>query len=400
MNMLKHLPIPFWAMVPALAFGQQAGITVPPAPNPSAGLQTVSPLRANAVGGGVRIKDIAYFRGEHPNAVEGIGIVTGLNNTGDKDTIYSKQAIGNLLKHYGLNVPATSVSAKNTAIVVVNCLMDPYAKKGSRMTISVNALGDSTSLTGGFLQTVPLAAPDGRVYALARGPISNNSFLLGTANAQVTKNHPTGGIVEGGAIVEREVPVTLVENGYMDIFLRQPDTMLAARMKEAIMTQAQRLGGVGNFASAIDGGGVRVKVPSQFRAAPVDFAAQLQAITVVPDSKAVVVMNERTGTIVATARVRVLSCAIAHGNIYLTVAKSEDVSQPNALSQTGTTQRVPADVAKVTEGGGGLHVFPELPTVQEVAEALNSLGATPRDMMTIFSSLKQAGALQAELKMQ
>jgi flagellar P-ring protein precursor FlgI len=399
MIMKRYFPSLLWAMIPAMAFGQQAGITIPPGANPSANLQTVSPLRANAVGGGVRIKDIAYFKGEHPNGIHGIGIVTGLNNTGDKDTIYSKQAIANLLKHYGINVPSSSVSTKNAAVVALTANLNPYAKKGSRIDISINSMGDSTSLTGGFLHMAPLTA-GGRVYALASGPLSNNSFSLGTGNAQVTKNHPTGGILINGAVVEREVPVTLVVDGFMEICLRKPDTVLAARMKEAILGQAQRLGGVGNFASAIDGGTIRIKVPDQFRAAPVDFAAQLQAITVVPDSRAVVVMNERTGTIVATSRVRVLSCAVAHGNIYLTVAKSEDVFQPNALSQTGTTQRVPADVAKVTEGGGGLHVFPELPTVQEVSEALNSLGATPRDMMTIFSAMKAAGALQAELKMQ
>ena len=400
--MKNYSPIPFilfWMMIPVLAFGQQAGITLPPAPNPSANLQTVSPLRANAVGGGVRIKDIAYFRGEHPNGIHGVGVVTGLNNTGDKDTIYSKQAIANLLKHYGINVPATSVSTKNSAVVTLTANLSPYAKRGAKIDISINSMGDATSLTGGFLHMAPMTA-GGRVYALASGPLSNNSFSLGTDNAAVTKNHPTGGILINGAVVEREVPVTLVVDGFMDICLSKPDTVLAARMKEAILGQAQRLGGVGNFASAIDGGTIRVKVPDQFRAAPVDFAAQLQAITVVPDSKAIVVMNERTGTIVATSRVKILSCAVAHGNIYLTVAKGQDVSQPNPLSQTGTTQLTPADSVNVTEGNGGLYLFPELPTVQEVSAALNVLGATPRDMMTIFSALKEAGALQAELKMQ
>ncbi|MBT5322942.1 MAG: flagellar basal body P-ring protein FlgI, partial [Verrucomicrobiales bacterium] len=166
--MKRYFPSLLWAMIPAMAFGQQAGITIPPGANPSANLQTVSPLRANAVGGGVRIKDIAYFKGEHPNGIHGIGIVTGLNNTGDKDTIYSKQAIANLLKHYGINVPSSSVSTKNAAVVALTANLNPYAKKGSRIDISINSMGDSTSLTGGFLHMAPLTA-GGRVYALASG---------------------------------------------------------------------------------------------------------------------------------------------------------------------------------------------------------------------------------------
>jgi len=188
-----------------------------------------------------------------------------------------------------------------------------------------------------------------------------------------------------------------VRDGQINIILNATDFTLAARMAEAIRGQAQRLGGQGWFAAAKDGNSVQVNVPDQFLAAPIDFIAQLQAITVVPDSKARVVINERTGTIVATSRVKILSCAIAHGNIYLAVNRGKEAIQPNPLAQTGTTALVPADVAKVAEGGGGLNVFAEMPTVQEVSQALNSLGATPRDMMTIFHMLKAAEALQAEL---
>jgi len=197
--------------------------------------------------------------------------------------------------------------------------------------------------------------------------------------------------------VEKEVKVSLVRDGQINIILNAADFTLAARMADAIRGQSQRLGGKGWFAAARDGNSVKVNIPDQFRAAPIDFIAQLQAITVVPDSKARVVMNERTGTIVATSRVKVLSCAIAHGNIFLAVNKSPEVSQPGGFDNNGTTTVVPRDVSNVTERGGGLNVFPELPTVQEVSQALNSLGATPRDMMTIFHMLKAAEALQAEL---
>jgi flagellar P-ring protein precursor FlgI len=171
-------------------------------------------------------------------------------------------------------------------------------------------------------------------------------------------------------------------------------------MKEAINRESQRLGGRGLIAAALDGNTVRVTMPDQFRSSPIDFIAQLHAITVVPDSKALVVMNEKTGTIVATSRVKILSCAIAHGNIYLAVAETPVAVQPGPLAQAGTTAILPRSTVNITESGKPMQVFPELPTVQDVAMALNTLGATPRDMMAIFQELKKAKALQAELIVQ
>jgi len=382
-------------LIPALAWSQ-ATIVTPPTLS-GASLMPVSPLRADAVGGGVRIKDLSFIKGARANQLTGFGVVVGLANTGDKDTVYSKQALANMLQQYGLTVPSTSVSSKNAAAVMITANLPAFAKSGSRIDVNVMSMGDSTSLTGGALILTPLVGGDGRVYAVAQGQVSNNAFKLGTDDASVTKNHPTSGSLIGGALVEKEVQATLVRDGQINIILNATDFTLAARMAEAIRGQAQRLGGQGWFAAAKDGNSVQVNVPDQFLGAPIDFIAQLQAITVVPDSKARVVINERTGTIVATSRVKILSCAIAHGNIYLAVNRGKEAIQPNPLAQTGTTALVPADVAKVAEGGGGLNVFAEMPTVQEVSQALNSLGATPRDMMTIFHMLKAAEALQAEL---
>ena len=397
--MFERFRIPFWALVPTLAFGQ-ATITPPPAPNPVANLMPISPLRANAVGGGVRIKDLGFIAGARANQLTGFGVVVGLNNTGDKDTVYSKQSLANMFKQFGINVPATSVSSKNSAAVIITASLPPFMKNGSKIDVTVAAVGDATSLTGGQLIVTPLMGLDGKVYAVAQGPVSNNSIMINTEGAAITKNHPTAGQVVNGALVEKEVNVTLVKNDQIDLILRDSDYTLAARMKEAINLQSQRLGGRGRIAEALDGNSVRVRVPDQFRASPVDFIAQLHAITVVPDSKALVVMNEKTGTIVATSRVRILSCAIAHGNIYLAVAKAAEVSQPGPLAQAGTTTTVPRTTVNITESGKPMQVFPELPTVQEVAMALNSLGATPRDMMSIFQELKKAKALQAELIVQ
>ena len=385
----------FVSLIPLLAWSQ--AVIAPPSANSGAALMPINPLRTGAVGGGVRIKDLGFIEGARANQLTGFGVVLGLNNTGDKDTVYSKQALANMLQQYGLTVPATSVSSKNAAAVMVTANLPAFAKSGSKIDVNVMSMGDATSLTGGALIQTPLVGADGRVYAVAQGPVNNNAFKLGTDDATVTKNHPTAGSLIGGALVEKEVQVSLVRDGQINIILNVTDFTLAARMAESIRSQSQRLGGQGWFAAAKDGNSVRVNIPDQFLAAPIDFIAQLQAITVVPDSKARVVMNERTGTIVATSRVKVLSCAIAHGNIYLAVNKGKDAIQPPPLAQVGTTALVPADVAKVTEAGGGLNVFPELPTVQEVSQALNSLGATPRDMMTIFHMLKAAEALQAEL---
>ena len=396
---MKHLiKNPFWFLLPVMAMGQPV---VPPAPvapaNPATNLIPINPLRQNAVGGGVRIKDLGFIAGARANQLSGIGVVVGLNNSGDKDPIYTKQMLANVYKQFGINVPASSVSSKNSAAVFISASLPPFAKSGSKIDVAVSASGDATSLAGGMLITTPLMRPDGRVYAVAQGQISNNAFTLGTDNAQTTKNHPTAGMISNGALVEKEVQVNLVRNDQIDLYLRQADYTLAARMAAAINAQSQRLGGRGFIARSMDGNSIRVAVPGQFRASPIDFLAQLEAITVVPDSKARVVLNEKTGTIVATARVRILSCAIAKGNIYLNVSKSPEVSQPGAMAQIGTTTTVPRDVSVVTEKGGGLNVFPELPTVQEVASALNSLGVTPHDMMAIFQELKASGALQAEL---
>ena len=380
---------------PVIAHAQ---VAVPVPNNPAANLRTMNTMRTNAIGGGVRIKDLTFIEGARPNQLTGFGIVVGLNNTGDKDTVYSKQSLANMFKQFGVSVPSTAVSSKNAAAVMVTANLAPFLKSGSRIDVTVAATGDATSLTGGQLISTPLMGPDGRVYAVAQGPVNNNAFALGTDAALVMKNHPTAGQVVNGGIVEKEVKVTLMRNNHIKIILRDSDFTIAARMQAAINGQAQRLGGRGHIARAMDGNSVIVSVPEQFRAAPIDFIAHLHAIEVVPDSTARVVMNEKTGTIVATSRVRVLSCAIAHGNIFLQVTSEKEVIQPPPLAPAGTqAQTVNRDSVKITENGGGLNVFAEMPTVQEVAAALNSLGATPRDMMAIFQELKTAKALQADL---
>ena len=394
--MFKRLRIPFWALVPMMALGQPAV----PANNPGANLRPVMPNRPNAVGGGVRIKDLTSIRGARPNQLRGFGVVVGLQNSGDKDTVYSKRSLANLLKQHGVVVPDTAVSSKNIAAVMVTANLPAFVKNGALLDVNVAAMGDATSLSGGTLIFTPLIGADGKVYVTAQGEVLNNAFSVGTDNAQAVKNHPTAGRVVNGGTVEKEVKATIVQNNMIEVNLHRPDFTMAKRLKDAINAKSQFLGGKGLIASAIDGNSVRVLVPDQFQSAPIDFIAHLHAIEVVPDSRAVVVMNEKTGTIVATARVRILSCAISHGNIHVNIAQAPVASQPGALAQAGNTQVLPRDTVTITESGNPMQVVPELPTVEEVAQALNKLGATPRDMMAIFQELKRAGVLQADLIVQ
>ena len=347
---------------------------------------------------GVRVKDLAYVKGARHNQLVGYGLVVGLNNTGDKDTVYSKQSIANMLLRYGIRVPGapdgTGVSSKNIAAVMIIADIPPFVKNGAKIDVIVSAMGDATTLTGGVLIQTPLLGADNKVYAVAQGPVSNNSLMAATANAAATKNHPTTAQIVGGALVEREIPVTLVKDNAIEFILREYDFSDTARLAEAINQKFPL------STRAIDGNTVRIEIPEDYQGASIDFIAQLQQVTLEPDTKARVVINERTGTIVATAPVRVAACAIAQGNVVITIAQSGAVSQPAAAAQAGQTVTVPADTVTITEEGGAsrkLMPFRDMPTVQEVATSLNALQVGPRDMMAIFQALKQAGALKAEL---
>ncbi|MSU41813.1 MAG: flagellar basal body P-ring protein FlgI [Pedosphaera sp.] len=382
--MKKLLLISLLWIAPGIVWAQ-------PAPTPAELLrQQAFQQRVNT---GVRVKDLAYIHGARDNQLMGYGLVVGLNNTGDKDTVYSKQSIANVLQRYGITVPASAISAKNVAAVLVTADIPPFMKNGARIDVVVSALGDATTLTGGVLIQTPLLGADDKVYAVAQGPVSNNSLMAATPNAAVTINHPTTAQIIGGALVERVIPVTLIQDNAVDFVLRESDFSSTSRMAFAINEKFPL------SSRALDGNTVRVEIPLDYLGAPVDFIAQVQQLRLMPDTKARVVINERTGTIVATAPVRVSACAIAQGSIVITIAQSADVSQPNPAGG-GQTVTVPADTVTITEGAGRLQKlvpFGDMPTVEEVATSLNALQVSPRDMMAIFQALKQAGALNAEL---
>lgn len=342
---------------------------------------------------GVKLRDLAMISGARDNQLVGYGLVVGLAGDGDKDQAYTKQTVANMLSRYGINLPAGTLSAKNIAVVMITADIPPFIKPGARIDVNVASIGDAKSLTGGVLLQTPLLGADNKVYAVAQGPLVLGGFAAGNGGAggaTVTKNHPTTAQIANGALVEREIPTQFVRDNTVQLLLREPSFNSASAMAAAINLVFT------NSARAIDSSSVRVQLPEGVESVPVDFIARLNTIEVTPDTPARIIINERTGTIVATADIHISSCAVACGNITINIAQTLDVSQPGAFSN-GTTAVTPRTDTTVTEAKSALVPLPELPTVDKIASALNSLGATPRDMMSIFQAMKQAGALQAEL---
>lgn len=343
---------------------------------------------------GTRIKDLAIVRGARDNQLIGYGLVVGLLGDGDKNPVYTVQSVANMLQRFGVNVPAAALQAKNVAAVMVTADISAFIKPGARLDVTVSSLGDAKSLQGGVLLQTPLLDVNGEIYAIAQGPLTVGGFSAGPGGpggASVQKNHPTVGQIVNGALVEREIPTDIVHNNSIELLLREPDFTSAARLAEVINATFT------NTSRALDATTVRVQLPEGLEGFPVNFIAGLEALEVVPDTPARIVINERTGTIVANARIQIGACAVAHGNLTINIASTLDVSQPQPFSQTGRTVVRPRTETSVTETQASLIPLPELPTVETVASSLNALGVTPRDIMAIFQAMKQAGALQAEL---
>jgi flagellar P-ring protein FlgI len=280
--------------------------------------------------------------------------------------------------------------------VMITAEIGPFARPGSRMDVTVSSIGDAESIQGGVLLQTPLVGADDVVYAVAQGPIAVGGFLEGAGGpggATVQKNHPTVGTISNGAIVERRIPSTVVKGNRINLTLLHPDFTSAARIARAINTVFPEI------ALAEDSSSVSVTVPPRFIGQETNFIAAVGAIEASPDTPARVVINERTGTIVATNQVRVSRVAISHGAISITIASNLDASQPGALSQ-GETAILEDTNVNVTEMEGAFEILEEYPSIDRLTNALNALGVTTREMMSIFQTLKQAGALQAELVIQ
>lgn len=344
--------------------------------------------------GTVRLRDLVMVSGARDNQLVGYGVVVGIAGDGDKDPLYTQQTIANMLRRYGINLPATTLSAKNIAVVMVTADIPAFSKPGVRIDVHVASMGNAVSIQGGVLLQTPLLGADNKVYAVAQGALVVGGFAAGTGGAggaTVTKNIPTVGQIAGGAIVEKEIPTTIVRDNTVELLLRDPSFISVSLMTEAINQVFT------NSAHALDSTSVRVRIPDDAQSDPVGFIARLEDIGVRSDTPARIILNDRTGTIVATANIQISSCAVACGNIVVNVASTMNVSQPGPFSRAGRTAVTPSTTTEVNETKTALVVLPEMPTVEKVAAALNAMGVSPRDMMGIFQAMKQAGALQAEL---
>ncbi|HEU5081269.1 MAG TPA: flagellar basal body P-ring protein FlgI [Opitutaceae bacterium] len=341
-----------------------------------------------------RVKDLTLVEGGRDNQLVGYGLVVGLAGDGDSNAVATLRTVANALQRQGLTVPSDQIKSKNAAVVMITADIGAFLKPGTRIDVTVASMGDAKSLQGGVLLQTPLLAADGRVYAVAQGPIAVGGFLGGSGGgggATVQKNHPTVGQISNGAIVEREISASIVKDGVVTLQLHNPDFTSASRMAQAINTAFP------DSAAAKDAATISVKIPSYFIGKQVDFLAELGTIDVNPDTQARIVINERTGTIVATSTVRISQVAISHGSLTITVSSNLAVSQPNPLSTGGQTVVTPSTQTNVTEIKGGFTVINEAPTIDRLANALNALGVSTREMMSIFQALKRSGALQAEL---
>ncbi|MBF0396192.1 MAG: flagellar basal body P-ring protein FlgI [Desulfobacterales bacterium] len=341
----------------------------------------------------VRIKDIASIKGVRTNQLIGYGLVVGLDGTGDKTGAdFTIQSIVNMMEEMGVHVSKSQVKVKNVAAVMVTANMPPFSKIGNKIDVTVSSVGDAKSLAGGTLLLTPLRGVDGKAYALAQGPLAVGGFGAAGAGAAVTQNYLVVGRVPRGASIEREIPFNLSEKEGLTMTLYNPDFTTALRIADVINVAL----GEGT-ASALDSGTVNLKVPSKFGAQVAKFIGDVETLEVMPDTVAKVIINEKTGTVVIGENVRISTVAVSHGNLSITVQENPQVSQPQPLGQ-GQTTVTPQTQISVKEQQNKLVVVNAGSTIGELVRALNAIGVSPRDLVSIFQSIKASGALQAELE--
>jgi flagellar P-ring protein precursor FlgI len=339
-----------------------------------------------------RVKDISSIRGARPNQLIGYGLVVGLNSSGDDDkTEFTFQSLTNMMQRMGIVVDKDKVDIDNVAGVMVTATLPPFAKVGTRIDVVVSSLGNATDLQGGTLLLTPLSAADDKVYAVAQGPISIGGFSAGGEAASVQKNHPTVGYIPAGAIIERELSLSLLEKQILSLNLNNPDFTTCLRLSQVINR------GLGDgIARSVDASTVEVSIPVEYQKRLVEFIVQVENLEIAPDSIAKVVLNERTGTVIMGEKVRISTVAVSHGNLSIIVKENERVSQPLPFSEGETVVSPDTDVV-VEEDSSQLIVVPEGVTLQEVVRGLNAIGVSPRDLISIFQAIRASGALQAEL---
>lgn len=349
----------------------------------------------NMTPGLTRIKDIAEVQGVRGNQLVGYGLVVGLEGSGDgQQSLFTVQSVMNMLRKSGVTLGITpqQLQVKNVAAVMVTADLPPFAKNGSRFDVNVSSIGDAKSLQGGTLIRTPLLAANGEIYAVAQGPLSIGGFNFSAGGTSVQKNFVNVGRIPNGATVEQEVPVTLSENGLVQITLREPDFTTVSRIASALRKEKYN-------ANALDAATVSVGVPQESLGDIIGFIAAIENISVTPDSQAKIIINERTGTVVMGSQVRLAPGAVAHGSISIRIDNTPVVIPP-APFNPNPGQVVPLQDTQVKEQKSQLALIPATTTVDQLVRAMNKLGVTPRDLINILQAMRSAHMINAAIEVQ
>jgi flagellar P-ring protein precursor FlgI len=343
-----------------------------------------------------KLRDLCDVVGARDNQLVGYGVVTGLNGTGDDITVpFAQQSLRALMRRLGIQVDAKQARLRNVAAVVVTATIPAFVREGSRLDITVSSMGNARSLRGGVLVQTPLRGADRKTYAVGQGALVVGGFsAAGASGSMLQENVTTTGRVPTGALVEREIKTTYWAKEQLTLALRTPDFGTAQKVVEALEKAFGK-----DSAKALDGGSVEVKAPADFKDKPVELLAKLGDVDVDPVVSARVVINERTGTIVAGGDVHLSPVAIAQGGITISIQENKQVVQPNAFA-AGQTQTVQNSDVQANEKGPALTYVKGAATLADVAQSLSTLGVSPRELASILQALKGAGALRAEIVVQ
>lgn len=351
-------------------------------------------LFTSSISHAARIKDIASFQSNGDIQLIGYGLIVGLDGTGDsKSAKFTAQSLANMMERMGLTLSPDEVKVKNVASVMVTARMSPYSRAGSKIDCTVSSLGDASSLQGGMLLITPLSGIDGAVYATAQGPVSIGGFNAQTKGGdKITENYALVAQIPNGAIVEKQQANEYAPE-VLSLSIDSPDFTTCQRIVEKI-NQTQGNG----IAVALDAGNIQVNIPINFKSSGniVDFISAVETMEINPDAIARVVINEKTGTIVAGEHVTVAPVALAHGNLKIEIKATPQVSQPGAFSQGKTVLTRDSELSANSEPASIINL-PKQADIGDLATALNQIGATPRDIIAIFQALKAVGAFRAEL---
>lgn len=344
----------------------------------------------------VMIRDLTRIDGIRENYLSGIGLVVGLNGTGDTRFAPTAEMLQNYLKSFGIAADASQLKAKNVAVVEITATLPPYARSGDRVDVTVKSIGDAKSLFGGYLTLTALYAPNREIYAGVQGAISVGGFSGGSGGTSTQQNHLQVGRIPNGAILEKSLEVDLSGRTELDFLLNDWNFETASLVAQAINERFSQETGI---ASPVNAGRVKVQIPATFRSNIVDFIAQVNGLQVRASMPAKIVINERTGTIVMGHDVRISTVAVAHGNLTVTISTQEKTTENK--DEDGNTETITETTVQlnVTEEKKQLIELKTGPTVSDVVSALNAIGASPRDIIAILQAMKEAGALYAQLEL-